>query len=125
VPGSLVMDKDERYYGEEERQRKGSEERDSRKRKSQSSELAYKGGAGYDEWQKRGRSRSRGNGGMRGKSRIESPESSYRKGGAFHQELNIAPPSDPRLAAGGQGYPGVGGGQDRHRQQSYQVCFNW
>ena len=127
------MDKDENYlYGEDKRG--GREERDPRKRKRQSSEMGYEGGDGFDERKERGRSRSRDKtGSRRGKSRSESPEENYRKGGttreddwkkkseAFLQKLNIAPPSDPRLAAGGQGYPGAGGGQDR-RQQNYQVC---
>ena len=131
------MDKDENYlYGEDKRG--GREERDPRKRKRQSSEMGYEGGDGFEERKERGRSRSRERGGSRrGKSRSESPEDSYRKSGggaareddwkkkseAFLQKLNIAPPSDPRLAAGGQGYPVAGGGQDRRQQQqNYQVC---
>ena len=128
------MDKDENYlYGEEKR---GSrEERDPRKRKRQSSEMGYEGGDMFEDRKERGRSRSRDRGGRRGKSRSESPEEGYRKGGgaareddwkkkseAFLQKLNIAPPSDPRLAAG-QGYPGAvsgGGGQDRRQPQGYQ-----
>eukprot|EP00092_Neocalanus_flemingeri_P030390 GFUD01032988.1.p1 GENE.GFUD01032988.1~~GFUD01032988.1.p1 ORF type:complete len:130 (+),score=53.87 GFUD01032988.1:96-485(+) len=128
------MDKDENYmYGEDKR---GSrEERDPRKRKRQSSEIGFEGGDGFEERKERGRSRSRDRGNRRGKSRSASPEDSYRKGGgaaredewkkkseAFLQKLNIAPPSDPRLA-GGQGYPVAGGGgggggaQDRRQQQ--------
>lgn len=127
------MDKEDNFiYGEDRRR----EERDPRKRKRQSSEMGYDDS--FEERKERGRSRSREKtgGSRRGKSRSESPEDGYRKGGgsreddwkkkseAFLQKLNVAPPTDPRLAAGGQGYPGAGGGQDRRQQQNYQVTVS-
>jgi len=124
------MDKEDNYLYGEDRKR---EERDPRKRKRQSSEMGYDGDT-FEERKERGRSRSREKtGSRRGKSRSESPEEGYRmRGGsreddwkkkseAFLQKLNVAPPTDPRLAATGQGYPGSGGGQDRRQQQNYQA----
>jgi len=119
------MDKDDNYmYGDDKRSSR--EERDPRKRKRQSSEMVYDVGDSYEDSKGRGRSRSRDRGGFRrGKSRSGSPDNSYRKGGsgaredewkkkseAFLQKLNVAPPSDPRLGAQSQGYPG--------QQQNYQ-----
>ena len=137
---AMEMDMDENYlYGEK---RGGREERDPRKRKRQINEMGYEGGTGCEERKDRVRSSSRDRSGSMGRnSSSESPEDSYRKGEAatregddsrkkkcedFLQNPNIAPSSNPCLAAGRQGCPGVGGGgQVKRQQQNYQVCFNW
>ena len=127
------MDKEDNYsYGEDKR---GSrEERDPRKRKRQSSEMGYEGGGdGYDDHRKgKGRSRSRERGSSRrGRSRSESPEDNYRRGRdddwkkkseAFIQKMNVAPPTDPRLAASAQHYISSDERNQAANFQVYNLC---